>query len=264
MNTRRSGRQRERGQVLVIVAGGAIALILLMGLVLDVGVAVFNRRDGQNVSDIMSLAATRYVADVHRGVPQTDASITSTFLALQKSADENDCLTAGEVPCTWQAWFVGASATGPVDLSPGPIAADLGRPRQALGVRVSVTRQPKTFVVGFIGLPHWDVTPSDRHRQAPDHGACRAAPADRVQGRPIEPIPAGQVYDLTDGKDLPGGFGWLSWTDPTIPMRWQPACAPRTTRPSPSRTRSRVIPARATAAMSGPAWMAGSRRARPS
>ena len=87
MNTRRSGRQRERGQVLVIVAGGAIALILLMGLVLDVGVAVFNRRDGQNVSDIMSLAATRYVADVHRGEPQTDASITSTFLALQKSAD---------------------------------------------------------------------------------------------------------------------------------------------------------------------------------
>ena len=44
-------RSGERGQILVIVAGGAITLLLLMGLVLDGGVAIFNRRVGNLEKD---------------------------------------------------------------------------------------------------------------------------------------------------------------------------------------------------------------------
>ena len=40
MNEPRPERRSERGQILVIVAGGAITLLLLMGLVLDGGVAL--------------------------------------------------------------------------------------------------------------------------------------------------------------------------------------------------------------------------------
>ncbi len=32
------------------------------------------------------------------------------------------------------------------------------------------------------------------------------------KGDPATAYQPGQVYDLTDGKDLPGGFGYISWT----------------------------------------------------
>lgn len=210
MNAPRSRREGERGQILIIVAGGAIALILLMGLVLDGGVAVLNRRDGQNLSDNMSLAGTKFVTDVHQGKAQRDAAVTSTFLALQKSAVANDCLPGGAVPCTWQAWYVGGGATGPVDL--GPVTAGSLVPANALGVRVGVTRLPRTFVIGFAGLANWNV--NTQATAIAEHPAT--APAGQLlpiafKDDPNGPYQPGQVYDLTDGKDLPGGFGYLSW-----------------------------------------------------
>ena len=111
MTRLRHSRRDERGQILVIVAGGVTALILLMGLVLDGGLAFFNRRDGQNTSDVMALAGTKFVADVHRGETQADSSITSTHTALDRAAAANGCTAGSGTPCTWQAWFVGPGST---------------------------------------------------------------------------------------------------------------------------------------------------------
>lgn len=210
MDMPRTRRNRERGQVLVIVAGGAIALILLLGLVLDVGVAVFNRRDGQNLSDIMALAGTKYVADVHQGKTQADPTVTETYAAIQKSAIANDCQSAGAVPCTWQAWYVGGGASGPVDI--GAVTLGSTVPANALGVRVEVTRQPKTAFIGIIGMTQWSVGTqataiAERPSTAPQGQLLPIA----FKGDPSDPYEPGQVYDLTDGKDLPGGFGYLSW-----------------------------------------------------
>lgn len=206
----------ERGQVLVIVAGGAIALILLVGLVLDVGVAVFNRRDGQNLSDIMAFAGTKYVADVHQGKTQADPAVTNTFAALQKSAVANDCQSTDATPCTWQGWYVGGSAAGPVDLS--AVTSGSSVPSNALGVRVTVNRQPKTSFVGIVGMTQWSVSTqataiAERPSTAPPGQLLPIA----FKGDPSDPYEPGQVYDLTDGKDLPGGFGWLSWNGSNDP-----------------------------------------------
>ena len=218
MRNPRHSRDGERGQILVIVAGGAIALILLMGLVLDGGMAIFNRRDAQNTSDVMALAGTKFVSDVHRKLPtetigdtQADPSITTTWEALSRSAVANDCTSGGAVPCTWQAWFVVGGAAGPVDLS--PVAVGSGVPANALGVRVAVNRQPRTFVVGFIGIGHWNVgtqatATAEKLRTAPSGQLLPIA----FKGDPAAAYEKGQVYDLTDGKDLPGGFGYISWT----------------------------------------------------
>lgn len=204
-------RDGQRGQVLVIVAGGAITLILLMGLVLDGGVAFFNRRDAQNTSDLLALAGSKFVSDVHRGEIQADPSITTTYEALSRVAAANDCTAAAAVPCTWQAWFVVRGAAGPVDLS--AVAQGSSVPANALGVRVVVTRQPKTFVVGFVGIANWNVI-TQGTAIAEKLGT---APPDQLlpiafKGDPTAAYEAGQVYDLTDGKDLPGGFGYISWT----------------------------------------------------
>ena len=201
----------ERGQVLVIVAGGAITLILLMGLVLDGGMAFYNRRDGQNSSDVMALAGAKYVSDVHRGETQADPSITTTYESLRRVAVGNDCVSTGAVPCTWQAWFVVGGASGLVDLSPVNVGS--GVPPTALGVRVAVNRQPGTFVVGIIGIGRWNVdTQATATAEVPPSAPQSQLLPIAFKGDPAAAYKPGQVYDLTDGKDLPGGFGYISWT----------------------------------------------------
>jgi hypothetical protein len=211
MQRLRHSRDLERGQVLIIAAGGLITLMMLVGLVLDGGVAIFNRRDAQDTSDIMALAGTRFVADVHRNEAQVDPTITTTFEALTRSATANDCVALGASPCTWQAWFVVRSATGPVDSSSVVAASTV--PANALGVRVAVTRNPRTFVVAIVGISSWTV--SAQATAIAERGTT--APAGQLlpiafKGDPTTAYNPGQVYDLTDGKDAPGGFGYISWS----------------------------------------------------
>lgn len=211
MSHQRHSRSHERGQILVIVAGGAITLILLMGLVLDGGLAFLNRRDGQNDADVMALAGTKFIADVYRGVPQADPTITTTYAALSRAATVNDCLATSPTPCVWTAWFVKGGAGGPVDA--GVVGPSSGVPAGALGVRVAVNRQPKTFVVAFAGIQNWNVDTqataiAERPRTAPQGQLLPIA----FKGDPTSAYEPNQVYDLTDGKDLPGGFGYISWT----------------------------------------------------
>ena len=213
MNATRRDRTSERGQILVIVAGGAITLLLLMGLVLDGGVALFNRRDAQNTSDVMALAGTKFVADVQQGKSHVDAS---AWAALTRSAAANDCVLNGPIPCSWQAWFVGAgNATGPIDIPGGPLTpSTVGVPATAEGVRVTVRRQPSTFVVGLAGISRWDVNTQSTavasiSNKAPSGQLLPIAlKDDGTAGHAYQP---GQVIDLTDGKDAPGGFGYISW-----------------------------------------------------
>jgi Flp pilus assembly protein TadG len=227
MNEPRPDRRNERGQILVIVAGGAITLLLLMGLVLDGGVALFNRRDAQNSSDVMALAGTKYVADAHQNKTRLDAS---TWAALTRSAAANDCVATAPVPCTWQAWFVVKSASGPVDFAGGPLNSASVVPANALGVRVAVRRRPGTFVVGLAGIKSWDVnTQATAVAEVPNTipvGALLpiALKDDGTSGQSYTP---GQVVDLTDGKDTPGGFGYIAWAGTNDPNSLEDSiCSP--------------------------------------
>ena len=54
-------RSAERGQVLVLFAGGLVALLLVAALAFDIGSMLVNRRDEQNAADAAALAGARYV-----------------------------------------------------------------------------------------------------------------------------------------------------------------------------------------------------------
>jgi Putative Flp pilus-assembly TadE/G-like len=56
-----TNRDGERGQVLVLFAGGLLALLLVAALAFDVGSMLVNRRDEQNAADAAALAGARYV-----------------------------------------------------------------------------------------------------------------------------------------------------------------------------------------------------------
>ena len=56
-------RREDAGQVLVLFAGGVLALLLVAALAFDVGMMLLERRDEQNAADAAALAAARYVFD---------------------------------------------------------------------------------------------------------------------------------------------------------------------------------------------------------
>ncbi|HLA17260.1 MAG TPA: pilus assembly protein TadG-related protein [Candidatus Limnocylindrales bacterium] len=65
-STTDSGRG-QRGQILVIFAGGLVAILAIAALVFDVGQNLIDRRAEQNASDAAALAGARYV----KGAPYT-------------------------------------------------------------------------------------------------------------------------------------------------------------------------------------------------
>lgn len=54
-------RATERGQVLVLFAGGLFTLLVIAALAFDVGMVLVERRDEQNAADAAALAGARYV-----------------------------------------------------------------------------------------------------------------------------------------------------------------------------------------------------------
>jgi Flp pilus assembly protein TadG len=226
MFTRRGSRRRgTEGQVLVLVAGGFIAFIAIVGLVIDGGIAFLNRRDGQNASDLASIAGAQKVTEHYLDGGRTTDNV---YDAIAASIASNGCASVGGTPCTFTATYVAAGPTRTTTVSDGSTAAV---PSGTIGVAVDVTRLPKTFFSGMLGFASWKVDTeaiaiSTRPSSIPTGvmlpiAACGwedpSTPNDCVQASST-PAPgnaisftAGQIYDLTDGMDAPGGFGWLSW-----------------------------------------------------
>jgi hypothetical protein len=220
LRPRPARREAQRGQVLVIVAGGLIGLLAIAALVLEGGTLVLNRRDGQNAADLAALAGTRIVALNYTDGGRTQADVHA---ALEDNLDLNNCGATASAPCTWDAEFVGTGLTslGGVDDTSSSL------PANTLGVRVSVSRSPRAILGRVIGIASWDVSTEATAivAKAPSVAGSTLLPiamcgfgtngineCQQANGSNAIKFVAGQTYDITDGKDGPGGFGWLSWT----------------------------------------------------
>jgi hypothetical protein len=91
--TSRSGDSRsdERGQVLVLFAGGLVALLLVAALAFDVGSMLVQRRDEQNAADAAALAGARFV--LTDPVAAEDAARRIAGLNGYEDADPNEYVT---------------------------------------------------------------------------------------------------------------------------------------------------------------------------
>jgi len=76
----------ERGQILVIVAGGMIALLAIAALALEGGTLLLNRRDAQNGVDAIANAGATVLAERLGGAARTDTDVDQ---AMQAMADAN-------------------------------------------------------------------------------------------------------------------------------------------------------------------------------
>ena len=174
----------ERGQILVIVAGGMIALLAIAALALEGGTLLLNRRDAQNGADLASVAGTREVALKYVDTATVRVQ-SNVFAAVNKSLIANGCVAADG--CTWTGEFADGSLTslGAVNNSGAAI------PANTVAVHVMVDKQVGAVIGHAIGFNSWTVS-TEATVQGPQarRGASRAASCCRspsVAG----PIPSG-------------------------------------------------------------------------
>jgi len=144
--SRISGREGRRGQTLVLFAGGIIAFIGMVGLVIDGGNAFAQQRRSQNGADASAEAGATQLARKALGVPPTanDATWDQRVLdAVNATAAANDLTIVGASQYT----DVSGVVLGPVGT--GTI------PANSAGVQVNGNRNFRTYVAGAIGLTNF-------------------------------------------------------------------------------------------------------------
>lgn len=133
-------RRAERGQILVMFAGGLVAILAIAALVFDVGQNLLDRRAEQNASDAAALAGARYVIGAaytfHGGCSTPHSGLPAVAAACEVAAEHG--------------YVDGQDArTVRVDLPPVAPSTKAGLPEH-IEVTIGTTRT--SFFMGILGL----------------------------------------------------------------------------------------------------------------
>jgi hypothetical protein len=209
---------RFRGQMIVLFALVLTALVLVVGLVVDGGNALAQRRASQNAADFAALAGARIVAFKVSGdtVNGTDANVQA---AITNAVAAN----GGSAP-TYGA------PNGPryIDDNGGLLGyVGAGMPATASGVKLSSGRTWRPYFLGIIGINTWTAS-ADATATGGFCDGCAPLPGSLFPAGistaffetypfcsgPISTDPTDPCYPqhLTPGNlNVPGGFGWLKF-----------------------------------------------------
>lgn len=142
----------ERGQVLVIVAMGMVAIVAMVGLVIDGGYAWTRQRDNQNGADAVAKAGTIVVQYYLAGKSPTPNDYDVACAAEAAAAANGVTIEAAEY-----VWVdaLGAVLTFSPSAPVGTCTVDTGAviPTGAQGVKARTSETFETFLMPVIGVP---------------------------------------------------------------------------------------------------------------
>jgi hypothetical protein len=216
-----------RGQTLVIVALGMVALVAMVGVVIDVGILWASNRDSQNGSDAVAHAGAVVIMEYLGGdTSRDDATVDAAVTAM-----------AGENGVTLESAeyvrYVLDGSSG--DLVPVPTGIEVGSggaiPTGAQGVEAITSRTNETLLARVVGVFELKATTEaiavtgPVENPCPEGGVCPLLPITFPTTQVTcdgqnKAIPTELPWDL--GVDLvlplcgnfPGGVGWIDWTPP--------------------------------------------------
>jgi hypothetical protein len=208
-------RGTQRGQMIALFALASTAAILMVGLVVDGGFALAQRRGSQNASDFAALAGARVVAQ-WVGQDFTDGTDANVKAAITNSITANR-----GTPITF------GSPNGPVYITTSGTANGFvgsgSIPSTTAGVSVGSQKSWTPFFLGIVGINSWTASTAATAKG----GYSLAGPPGSVFPAAIsqatyETFPlcdgdvgsssACQPIHLTPGSlNIPGGFGWLKF-----------------------------------------------------
>ena len=224
MNKVRDQERGARGQILTLFALSATVIVLSVGLVVDGGNALVQRRNSQNTSDFAALAGARIVAEWIDEKATTGVIVNGTD-ANVKAAITASVTASGADPITFGA------PSGPIYVDDkgvslgfvGTGAAGSTPPTNTVGVVVSSSRTFRPYFLGIIGVNNWKASSTATARG----GYAAGGPSGDVFPAGISlaffqtyPFCTGDVgssasctpQHLTPGNlNVPGGFGWLKF-----------------------------------------------------
>lgn len=223
----RESRPSEPGQVLVIVGVGLLAMIAMVGLVIDAGHAWGQQRDSQNASDAAAEAGAVQLAQnlpflaAGEAVPNTNAEVAA---AVTTAVTANDV----EIVEAWYTDFDGDRVGGAPLIGAGALPAGSDPPSDSDGVEVTSFKTFETLLAGIFGMDEW--TTQTR--------ATAIAGYPEISSQPVLPVtfpltitlcsnnnhvledPSGQQwtpdvdYVVPLCQQDPGNVGWLDWDPP--------------------------------------------------
>jgi putative Flp pilus-assembly TadE/G-like protein len=218
MSTAGGRPRRARGQMVVLFALVLGVVILGVGVVVDGGNALVQRRGSQNASDFAALAGARVVASFIDG-DTNNGSDANVHAAIVNAIDAND----GEP-------IVFGAPNGPRYVaSNGALLGYVGTgaiPSNAAGVQVSSEREWTPYFLGIIGMDSWTATTTATAKggyslAGPPPGSLFPVGVSLsffqtypFCSGPISTNPSDPCYpvQLTPGNlNVPGGFGWLKF-----------------------------------------------------
>jgi hypothetical protein len=203
---------RPDGQIVVIFAVALVAIAMIVGLVVDGGMAFLQRRDGQNDADLAALAGTKVIADAWIDDGPGTTSRKTVYGAIRDRMTQTGCTGDASSHCTWTAHLVGPARSDLGELKSSSGGSVEGSNPPILGVRVDVTRRPRTFFLGLVGQNAWEVTASATAMTAQPTSAPVGQLLPIALRQPDDPFTKGQVYELTPDRIAPGGFAWIAWS----------------------------------------------------
>lgn len=218
MSSKPASDRRTPGQMIVLFALVLSVVVLSVGVVIDGGNALAQRRGSQNGSDFAALGGARVIAEFIDG-DTTNGTDANVRLAIVNAVAAN-----GGAPIAF-----GAPA-GPryIDVS-GGLLGYVGTgaiPPTAVGVKVVSERVFRPYFLGIIGVDTWTATTEAVAKggyslAGPPPGSLfpvgislaffQTYPA--CSG-PVSADPSDPCYpqQLTPGNlNVPGGFGWLKF-----------------------------------------------------
>jgi Flp pilus assembly protein TadG len=194
----RSDHRSEGGQVLVIFTLAVVAIIGVVGLVLDGGSSFAQRREEQNVADTAAMAGAYAYLNTQGGAAAKQAAAEA---AARSTATANG-YTNGVDNVVVDVAVSGSTITGEI--------------------RVGVSKPHRNAFVGLLGMPTWDVAVSATSQSSTmPNGAKGAMPllfnAEAFPGAICDEDSGGclpEVYQLpgNGNEDVPQDATQFNWT----------------------------------------------------
>jgi hypothetical protein len=165
------------------------------------------------------MAGTKVIADHYLDGGRSGDQV---FDAVQASLIANDCATG----CTWDAIYVRPAGTPGVELDLGPLVDGGAIPPGAQGLRITADSATETFFMRVVGI--------DEVAVGTEATAMTSSLLDEAPAGVLLPITAfdsdyepGVEYELTEGDEGPGNFGFLTWLgDNNAPTLANSICHP--------------------------------------
>lgn len=224
------GRESERGQVLVIVGVGLLAMIAMVGLVIDVGHGWGQQRDSQNASDAAAEAGAGMLA---QNLPYQAAGEPVPFQNAEVAAAVTVAIGANNVELeeAWYTDFPGNRVGGAPLIGPGALSPGANPPADADGIEVTSFKSFETFLAGMFGMDEWTTqTRATAIAGYPDSISQAVLPVTfpltittctGSNGVLEDSLGTGwtpdQDYLIPLCQSEPGNVGWLDWDPPGEP-----------------------------------------------